>query len=215
MNTMKCGGGPTRSAMSAERTGLRGGAAWLRMLVSAGMLCALAAGCARQPGVLHQTRALLAEQDDFGLLLVNVGLAPEQLPVGDEVSFDEARRLRLLARLASMGSLRAYAPRLTTDVLLEEVLATKTAVPRSRLNERLRQYQHAVVMRPDGFFATALTGAALQCVGPVEIRKDVMVAGDYQVGVFYVQEASGYRRADDSLQLPPVTLAADVDASTP
>ncbi len=99
-------------------------------------------GCGRksQKGALHKTRTLLAEQDDFGTLLVHAGLAPEGLPTGEDVSLEEARRLHLLMALEASGSLRAYAPRRTAEALLREVFTRKEPVARDHLNARLQTH---------------------------------------------------------------------------
>ncbi len=59
------------------------------------------------------------------------------------------------------------------------------------------------MLRPDGFLASALSGAVVQCVGPVQVQAGALRAGDYEVGVFYLPGNEGYRRAEDSLQPPP------------
>jgi hypothetical protein len=171
-------------------------------------------GCARKTeGPYSHTRAILAETDDFGLLLLGAGLAPEVLPTGPEVTVKEAERLRLLLKLLlADGSMQRYGPRVTADFLLEELQAGGKPVARSVLGERLRRFESLTVLRPDGYLASVLTGSPVQCVGPVQVQQGALMAGDYKVGAFYAPEAGGFR---EDTHLPRLPGSASVTSQPP
>ena len=166
------------------------------------LLLPVLAGCSRKAdGVFGRTRAVLAEADDFGMLLVGAGLAPEELPQGGDITVEEARRLRLLLSLAR-NSLRGFGPSVTADYLLAEVMAKGKAVSRSELGARLRRFEALAVLRPDGYIVAAMTGAPLECVGPVGVQNGALRAGDYRLGAFYANEGQGYREDTSLARLP-------------
>ncbi len=171
-------------------------------LASALLLLSVHSGCSRKPeGVFSRTRAVLAEADDFGMLLIGAGLSPEDLPRGEEVTVQEAHRLRLLLSLAR-NSLRGFGPNLTADYLLAELVTKGEAVSRSELGERLRRFEALAVLRPDGYIVSAMTGTPLECVGPVGVQNGALRAGDYRLGAFYANEGQGYREDTSLGRLP-------------
>jgi hypothetical protein len=152
-------------------------------------------------GVYESTRAAVAQVDDFGMLLLEAGLAPEAIPIGEVVTVEQAQRLRMLLRLAMAdGNMKSYGPRVTADFLLAEAVTAGGVVSRSSLNERLRRFERLAVLRPDGYLAQAITGAPLQCVGPVQMQGNDLQAGDFRVGPFYTQEGSSFR---EDPSIPP------------
>jgi hypothetical protein len=178
-------------------------------LLAALVALTVPAGCARKPErtIYGNSRAVLAELDDFGVLLLSAGLLPEALPTGAEVTVEEAGRLRLLVTLLQAdGSMQRYGPRVTADFLLEEIFAGGQAVSRVVLNERLRRFERLAVLRPDGYLASVLSGTAIQCVGPIQIQEGALGAGGYRLGVLYTPEGAGFRE-DTSLLRPPPAVA--------
>ena len=160
------------------------------------------AGCARSTeGVFSQTRAVLAAMDDFGMLLIGAGLSPEELPQGQDVSVQEASRLRLLLSLVG-HSLRGFGPNVTADYLLAEVVTKGEAISRTTLGERLGRFQTLAVLRPDGYIVAAMTGKPLECAGPVGVENGALRAGDYRMGAFYANEGQGYREDTSLPRLP-------------
>lgn len=171
-------------------------------LASILLLLPVHTGCSRgTEGVFGRTRALLAGADDFSMLLIGAGLSPEELPQADEVTLQEARRLRLLLSLAR-NSLRGFGPNITADYLLAEVVTKGEAVSRTELGERLRRFDALAVLRPDGYIVAAMTGTPLECVGPVGVRNGALRAGDYRLGAFYTNEGQGYREDTSLTRLP-------------
>jgi hypothetical protein len=159
------------------------------------LLLLVAWSCNPKPaGVYEGTRAAVAQVDDFGMLLLEAGLDPAELPSGPAVTVEQAQRLRLLLRLAlADGHMKSYGPRVTADFLLSEAVTARGMVPRSSLNERLRGFKGLAVLRPDGYLAQAITGAPLQCVGPVQMQGNELQAGDFKIGPFYTQEGGSFR----------------------
>jgi hypothetical protein len=159
-------------------------------------------GCARKTdGLFSGTRAALAEADDFGMLLLGAGLAPEELPKNEEITLEEARRLRLLLSLART-SLRGFGPNITADYLLAELVAKGKAVSRAELGGRLRRFEALAVLRPDGYIVSAMTGTPLECVGPVGVQNGALRAGEYRLGAFYANQGQGYREDTSLGRLP-------------
>jgi hypothetical protein len=174
----------------------RGWSRWNTLCWGSVLLLMLGAwGCApKVAGVYDSTRASVAQADDFRLLLQEAGLAPGEIPTEAMVTVEQARRLRMLLWLAvADGDMRSYGPRVTADFLLAEVATGGAAVLRTALNERLRRFEGLAVLRPDGYLALAITGAALQCVGPVQLQGNELQAGDFKVGPFYTQEGGSFR----------------------
>jgi hypothetical protein len=152
-------------------------------------------------GVYESTRAAVAQLDDFGMLLLEAGLTPEAIPSGPAVTVEQAQQLRMLLRLSMAdGNMKSYGPRVTADSLLAEAVTAGGAVSRGALNERLRRFESLAVLRPDGYLARAITGAPLQCVGPVQMQGNELQAGDFKVGPFYAQEGGSFR---EEPSIPP------------
>jgi hypothetical protein len=181
-----------------------------RFLVTTSLLLVLVLplGCAQKAeGLYGPTRTVLEGLDDFGLLLLSAGVVPEALPAGQEVTVEEAGRLRLLLTLLlADGSMQRYGPRVTADFLLAELRSGGKSVPRTILNERLRRFERLAVLRPDGYLASVISGTALQCVGPVQVQDGALVAGGYKLGALYTPEGSGFRE-DTSLPRLSFTVA--------
>jgi hypothetical protein len=178
--------------------------AWLCLL----LLLSGAWGCTQQraAGVYESTRAAVVHADDLGMLLLEARLAPAALS-SSKVTVEQAQQLRMLLRLTlADGDMKSYGPRVTVDSLLAEVVARGEAVPRSVLNERLRQFISLAVLRPDGYLALALTGNPIQCVGPVQVRESTLQAGDFKVGIFYASEGGTFREVP-SLRAQGVALS--------
>lgn len=168
------------------------------------LMVATLGGCARAQGIaaLERTRTAVAGTDDFGLLLLSAGLAPEHLPRGDSVTARQAHSLRLLLMMAG-GSGREWGPNATADYLLAEVMAQKEPVTRATLNERLRRFEARAVLRSDGFLVSAMTGTPLECAGTPGVVNGALRAGEYRMGFFYLFEGTGYREDSHLQPLPP------------
>lgn len=181
------------------------------------LLTAALAGCTRIQGIaaLSRTRAVMAEADDFSLLLLGAILAPEQLSSGDEVTAQQAHSLRLLLMMAGSAG-REWGPNITADYLLAEVAAGKETVSRAMLNARLRRFEAQAVLRADGFLVSAMTGTPLACAGTPGLSSRALRTGDYRMGVFYLFEGAGYREDAALRPLPPrLAFSPPAEGATP
>jgi hypothetical protein len=152
-------------------------------------------------GVYEGTRTTVAQVDDFGMLLLEAGLTPEVIPTGPLVTVEQAQQLRMLLRLSMAdGNMKSYGPRVTADFLLAEVATAGGVVSRGVRCERLRRFESLAVLRPDGYLARAITGAPLQCVGPVQMQGNELQAGDFKVGPFYARDGGAFR---EEPSIPP------------
>jgi hypothetical protein len=157
---------------------------------------ACASNAPRQQLALASTRDMLASLDEFGTLLVQAGLCVESLPRGSEVSPQQAGQLRLHFLLCPARPME-YAPRLVADVLLRDVEARREPISRLELGRRIQDFQFLRTLRPDGYLASALTGRAEQCVGPVEVQDGALRAGAFDLGSFYKRnEKDEWQRVD-------------------
>lgn len=151
------------------------------------LLCPLACASNAPPAAYASTRDVLAELDEFAVLLLKAGLPTELLPKGRDLSPQEARQLRLQLHLF-LPKTSEYAPWRVADVLLLDTSLKNEAVPRAELGRRLQEFQPLVVLRPDGYLAWALTGREQQCVGPVQVQDEAYRAGSFEVGTFYKKD---------------------------
>ncbi|NUT96895.1 MAG: hypothetical protein HOY78_33215 [Saccharothrix sp.] len=110
---------------------------------------------------------------------------------------------RLLAEFAAApATLARFGPRRCLLHLLREVEAGGRTVTRAELDRRSARYAPLVVVRPDGYWARALTGEAVQRAFPVER----MASPPYEIGAFHYSNSGVIYRVDDSLAAagPPV-----------
>lgn len=165
-------------------------------------------GCTGRPSPLYgQTRSVLARTDDFGLLLLHAGIRADALLADDELTVEEARRLWLLLSFDSMdGGMHRMGPRTAATYLLVEAALGGKPVPRNVLNERMQRFMKLAVLRPDGCLVMTLTGAPLQCFGPVQVQDGALRAGEYLVGGFYSAQDGGFREDNTLPRLPHSTL---------
>jgi hypothetical protein len=97
--------------------------------------------------------------DDFQILQQAAGLEEgTRHEAGEELETDDARTLwEALARTGT--TLRSFGPRRCLVLVLREVLARDEDVPYAEWLERLRPFRFLVVMRPDGYLVSAITGS--------------------------------------------------------
>jgi hypothetical protein len=172
-------------------------------LVRLSLLLLLATSCSgKKSGVYGDTRTLLADTDDFGMLLLNAGLRADALPTDDPVTPEEARRLWLLLSFDSTdGGMQRTGHRAAATWLLAELTLAGTPVSRHVLNERLLRFKNLAVLRPDGCLVMVLAGTPVQCSGPVQVQDGALRAGEYTVGRFYSSQEGGFR---EDTSLPPL-----------
>jgi hypothetical protein len=140
------------------------------------------------------------ETDDFQLLQQSAGLGEDSRhPEGTDLEPRDARSL-WEALAGTRATLQNFAPRRSLLFLLRQVLSQSQNVPYAELLERLRLFQRLVVMRPDGYLASAVTGKPLQRMGRVELREGKLMAGGFEVGAFYRDRGGVFYGLDDSLR---------------
>jgi hypothetical protein len=137
--------------------------------------------------------------DDFQRLLEMAGLEEEHWhKAGEALESGDARALwEALGRTKT--TLRNFAPRRSLFFLLGQVLARGEAVSYAQVLERIYALRFLVVMRPDGYLAGALTGKPLQRMGRVEVREGRLMAGQFEVGVFYWDKGGVFYSVDSTL----------------
>ncbi|MFL5348310.1 MAG: hypothetical protein ACJ8AT_26240 [Hyalangium sp.] len=142
----------------------------------------------------------LEKQDDFQLLQQSAGLEEGSWHgVGDERETKDAQKLwEALARTRT--TLASFGPRRSLIYLLRQVRTRNEDVAYAELLQRLRPFQFLVVMRPDGYLVSALTGKPLQRMGRVELREGKLMAGTFEVGAFYRDRGGVFYPVDDSLR---------------
>ncbi|WP_143076099.1 Tox-REase-5 domain-containing protein [Stigmatella erecta] len=120
-------------------------------------------------------------------------------PPGESLEPEDSRAL-WDALTRAKPTLARFAPRRTLHTVLHPLLPTREAVPYAECLRRLRPFQSLVVMRPDGYLASALSGRALQRMGTVELRDGRLMAGAFEVGAFYLDKGGVFFTPAPSLQ---------------
>jgi hypothetical protein len=80
-------------------------------------------------------------------------------------------------------------------------LAQGRQLPASELLALCERFLALVVMRPDGYLASASTGQPSQRMGEVALRDGALVAGNFVVGGFYLSRGGVLYPLDDELRL--------------
>jgi hypothetical protein len=140
------------------------------------------------------------KRDDFQLLQQSAGLEEDSWhEVGEEMETSDAHKLwEALARTRT--TLQSFGPRRSLIHLLRQMLTRNEDVPYAELLQRIRPFHFLVVMRPDGYLVSALTGKPLQRMGRVELREGKLMAGTFEVGAFYRDRGGVFYPVDDSLR---------------
>jgi hypothetical protein len=187
-------------------------------------------GCATGPpprGGLHSVQGSAGgfperTEDPFQGVQEASGLAEEaRHPAGAALYVEQAREL--LERLARTPvTAKSFAPRRVLYWLLREVLEGGERVEYAELRWRTERFWWLVLVRPDGYLVTALTGTPLQRLGPLELKGGEwkvggLTVGDFyfsRMGVFYpvteaLRRAEGPPLAELGLGRDPVNAALD------
>ncbi len=138
--------------------------------------------------------------DDFQRLQQAAGLEEDTWhEAGEELETDDAQALwETLERTRT--TLQNFGPRRSLFFLLRQVLTQEEDVPYAEVLERLRPFGFLVVMRPDGYLVTAVTGKPLQRMGRVELRDGRLRVGRFEVGAFYWNKGGVFFTADSLLR---------------
>jgi hypothetical protein len=135
----------------------------------------------------------------------------------------QAQASELLARLAkTRATPQSFAPRRLVLWLLREVLEGGERVEYDDLKWRAERFGLLVLVRPDGYLVSALTGTPLQRMGALELVKGEWKVGLLRVGDFYfshggvlypvteaLRRADGPPLAELSLGRDPLNAALD------
>ncbi|WNG42554.1 hypothetical protein F0U61_49095 [Archangium violaceum] len=108
---------------------------------------------------------------------------------------------QLLGRLAKTRVTQSnFAPRRVLSWMLGEVLEGGERVEYAELRRRARRFQPLVVVRPDGYLVTALTGEPLQRMGQVKLEEGSWTVGNLIVGEFYFSRGGVLYPVNDVLR---------------
>lgn len=95
---------------------------------------------------------------------------------------------------------RSLGPRLLLSWLVRGVLARGERVDYLELLHRLEPRDPLVVVRPDGYLVTALTGEPIQRLGTVKLEQGELRVGRLVVGTFYASRAGVLYPVDEALR---------------
>ena len=120
-------------------------------------------------------------------------------PAGAALYLEQARQL--LGGLAKTPvTQRSFAPRRALCWLLREVLKGGERVEYADLKWRAERFGPVVLVRPDGYLVTALTGTPLQRLGPLELVEGEWRVGRLVVGGFYVSHGGVFYPGTEALR---------------
>ncbi|MBN1205922.1 MAG: hypothetical protein JXB05_13480 [Myxococcaceae bacterium] len=140
------------------------------------------------------------QADSFQRLQRAAGLEEgSRLEVGEALETDEAQGM-WEALAGTRTTLQSFGPRRALVVVLRQVLGAGEEVPYAEVLKRTRPFEFLVVMRPDGYLVSAVTGRPLQRMGRVELREGRLMAGQFEVGAFYWDRGGVFYPVDESLQ---------------
>jgi hypothetical protein len=161
-------------------------------------------------------------EDPFQGVQEASGLAQQaRHPAGAALYLGQAREL--LGKLSKTPvTARSFAPRRVLYWLLREVLEGGEHVEYAELKWRTERFWLLVLVRPDGYLVTALTGTPLQRLGSLALKGGEwkvggLTVGDFyfsRLGVFYpvteaLRRADGPPLAELGLGRDPVNAALD------
>jgi hypothetical protein len=138
--------------------------------------------------------------DPFQVVQETSGLGEEaRHPVGAALYVGQAREL--LGRLARTPvTAKSFAPRRVLSWLLREVLEGGERVEYAELQWRTERFWMLVLVRPDGYLVTALTGMPLQRLGPLELKGGEWKVAGLTVGDFYLSRSGVFYPVTEALR---------------
>jgi len=139
-------------------------------------------------------------EDPFQVVQEASGLTEEvRHPAGAALYLGQAREmLGTLARTPVTA--RSFAPRRVLSWLLREVLEGGERVEYAELKWRTERFWLLVLVRPDGYLVTALTGTPLQRLGALELKGGEWKVGGLTVGDFYFSRAGIFYPVTEALR---------------
>jgi hypothetical protein len=97
--------------------------------------------------------------------------------------------------------MRTFAPRTALSWVLRHAHAQGRQMPASELRSLCERFLALVVMRPDGYLASASTGQPLQRMGEVALHEGALVVGNFIVGRLYLSRGGVFYALDDELHI--------------
>jgi hypothetical protein len=147
-------------------------------------------------------RPLIPQEQDTCALLQKSAQVKEDLRLASGRDLHPQQALALWSWLAKTPlPLRTFAPRTALAWLLRHTLARGQQVPASELRPLCERFLAIVVMRPDGYLASASTGEPLQRMGQVVLREGTLAVGGFLVGRLYLSHGGVFYPLDDELYL--------------
>ena len=147
-------------------------------------------------------RPLIPREQDTCALLQQSAEVDESLRLATNRPLSSQQALALWSWLARAPlTLHTFAPRTSLAWLLRHALAQGQQLPASELRPLCERFLALVVMRPDGYLASASTGQPSQRMGEVALRDGDFVAGNFVVGRLYLSRGGVFYSLDDELRL--------------
>ncbi|EPX61287.1 hypothetical protein D187_001070 [Cystobacter fuscus DSM 2262] len=138
--------------------------------------------------------------DPFQVVQQASGLGEEaRHPAGAALYQEQARQL-LAQLLRTPVTYRSFAPRRVLCWLLGEVLAGGERVEYADLKWRTERFWLLVMVRPDGYLATTLTGTPLQRLGQLQLVEGEWRVGNLAVGDFYFSRGGVFYPVNEALR---------------
>jgi hypothetical protein len=147
-------------------------------------------------------RPLIPRGQDTCALLQQSAQVDERLRLAIPQPLPPQQALALWSWLARAPlTLRTFAPRTALAWLLRHALTQGRPLPASELRPLCERFLALVVMRPDGYLASASTGQPLQRMGEVALRDGALMAGNFVVGRLYLSRGGIFYPLDEELRL--------------
>jgi hypothetical protein len=167
--------------------------------------------------LLLTTEAWATGAGDFHVLLQHTGLPRELHPAPGQALTSEKAQALWRGLLQSPATLSTFAPRTTLAWLLRETLSSGQSLSASELHTRTARFHRLVVVRPDGYAATALTGRPLAHLGCPTLFQGELYAQGLRAGAFHFNEGGVFYAVDETLRkhgLPVGELPLGRDPAT-
>jgi hypothetical protein len=147
-------------------------------------------------------RPLIPREQDTCALLQQSAQVDERLRLATNRPLHSQQALTLWSWLARAPlALHTFAPRTALAWVLRHTLAQGQPLPASEWRPLCERFLALVVMRPDGYLASASTGQPSQRMGEVALREGALVAGNFVVGRLYLSRGGVFYPLDDELRL--------------
>ncbi len=145
---------------------------------------------------------LIPREQDTCALLQESAQVDKRLRLATHHPLQHQQALALWSWLARAPlSLHTFAPRTALAWLSRHALTRGEQLPASELRPLCERFLPVVVMRPDGYLASAFNGHPSQRMGEVALRDGVLMAGNFVVGRLYLSRGGIFYPLDDELRL--------------